>query len=179
MPSARSDGRVLRSLEQGDLELIRCWHNTPDVRKGTFAFPFPASIEAEKAWYDRNVSAGDGRNAIFGILADSDGHEIIGLAMLRNIDWISRAAWFGVFVGNTSMRNKGHARKAATAILNFGFGDLGLNRIALEVSVDNAGAVRLYESIGFKHEGVLRQARFIDGQFVDVLLMAKLLRADP
>jgi diamine N-acetyltransferase len=162
----------LRALELGDLDRVRGWHNSPEIRNSTFAFPFPASVEAEQAWYDRNIASGDGRNAIFGILANPDEHDIVGLAMLRNIDWISRTAWLGIFIGNPEARGKGHARKAIAAILRFGFGDLGLNRIALEVAASNQLAIRLYEQTGFVLEGVMRQARFVDGKFIDVSLMA-------
>jgi RimJ/RimL family protein N-acetyltransferase len=165
---------ILRPLDRGDLSLIRAWHNTPDVRRETFAFPFPASIEAEEAWYDRNIASGDGRNAIFGILETASGSGIVGLVMLRNIDWISRTAWFGIFIGKTEARGKGLAREAMRAIIAFGFDNLGLNRIALEVSASNERAIALYDQMGFVREGVMRQARFIDGKFVDVVLMAAL-----
>jgi putative acetyltransferase len=52
---------------------------------------------------------------------------------------------------------------------------LGITRMELEVFHDNERALRLYERLGFEREGVMRQAALRDGQFRDVVMMAKLL----
>jgi RimJ/RimL family protein N-acetyltransferase len=62
-------------------------------------------------------------------------------------------------------------------LLRFGFADRNLNRIALHVIAGNAPAVRLYQAVGFREEGRLRQAAFVDGEFKDVLLYS-LLRSE-
>jgi putative acetyltransferase len=51
---------------------------------------------------------------------------------------------------------------------------LNLTRLELEVYVDNAPAVRLYEKWGFTIEGTLIDSAFRKGQYVDVYLMARL-----
>jgi RimJ/RimL family protein N-acetyltransferase len=50
----------------------------------------------------------------------------------------------------------------------------GLVRIALEVVETNVGAVRLYESLGFEHEGRLRLRRKHGGAYLDNHLMARI-----
>jgi ribosomal protein S18 acetylase RimI-like enzyme len=50
-----------------------------------------------------------------------------------------------------------------------------LSRIELEVYPTNHPAIRLYERVGFVHEGRKRAARVLDGQAEDVLCMALLL----
>jgi RimJ/RimL family protein N-acetyltransferase len=47
-----------------------------------------------------------------------------------------------------------------------------LEKIELVVYSDNLVAIRLYESVGFTHEGCRRKARKLDGSYQDVLLMA-------
>ncbi|MDR2213031.1 MAG: GNAT family N-acetyltransferase [Pseudomonadales bacterium] len=51
----------------------------------------------------------------------------------------------------------------------------GLSRIELEVYASNHAAIRLYERLGFAHEGRRRQARILDGQVEDNLCMALVL----
>lgn len=171
----KKDTPRLRALDRTDLPLLREWHNTADVRNGTFAFPFPASMEVEQIWYDKNVASAEGRNALFGIIGDPiDAKQIVGLVMLRNIDWIARSAWLGIFIGDHGARGKGHARTAMEEILSYGFETLGLHRIALEVSTSNLRAIKMYEQFGFATEGVMRGSRFVDGKFIDVRLMAVL-----
>jgi RimJ/RimL family protein N-acetyltransferase len=55
---------------------------------------------------------------------------------------------------------------------------IGLKRIELTVHADNTRATALYERVGFKHEGLKRDAALIDGVVKDVLLMAMVFRLD-
>ena len=51
----------------------------------------------------------------------------------------------------------------------------GIEKVELEVFSDNVPAVRLYESFGFQREGCRAYARKLDGDYQDVLLMARFL----
>ena len=53
----------------------------------------------------------------------------------------------------------------------------GARKLSLRVLGGNAGARRLYESCGFTVEGVLREEFFLDGRYVDDVLMACMLDA--
>lgn len=48
----------------------------------------------------------------------------------------------------------------------------GLLRVELQVRADNARAIALYRRLGFRREGILRDAHFVDGAFHDLWLMA-------
>jgi L-phenylalanine/L-methionine N-acetyltransferase len=49
----------------------------------------------------------------------------------------------------------------------------GLKRLELEVFASNLIAISLYERYGFKHEGTKKNARFVDGEYEDVFIMAQ------
>jgi putative acetyltransferase len=49
----------------------------------------------------------------------------------------------------------------------------GIRRIEIEGFANNPGAIRLYESLGFVREGVRRGALVVDGEYVDVVCMAR------
>ena len=51
----------------------------------------------------------------------------------------------------------------------------GRRGYTLEVRISNAGAIRLYERLGFTTVGVYREQGWLDGAWVDVVIMEKLL----
>ena len=70
-------------------------------------------------------------------------------------------------------RHQGLGRALLGACIRKAFGN-GLTRIELEVYADNAAAIGLYRSLGFVEEGLKRRARFLDGRYQDVMIMALL-----
>ena len=50
----------------------------------------------------------------------------------------------------------------------------GLMRIEITVRTDNEAATKLYERVGFEHEGRMRSSMLVDGQFYDCYAMALL-----
>jgi len=69
-------------------------------------------------------------------------------------------------------RGKGHGAALIDTALRAAR-RFGLTRIELHVHADNARAIRLYERVGFTTEGRMRDAVLIDGQYYDMILMAK------
>ena len=70
-------------------------------------------------------------------------------------------------------RHRGLGRALLEACIRKAFAR-GLSRIELEVYASNAAAISLYRDLGFVAEGVKRRARFLDGQYQDILVMALL-----
>lgn len=71
-------------------------------------------------------------------------------------------------------RERGIGRRLIEAALNAADA-VAISRVELTVNADNERAVRLYQSVGFVEEGRKRSARRLEGQFRDVLVMARLV----
>jgi ribosomal-protein-alanine N-acetyltransferase len=69
---------------------------------------------------------------------------------------------------------RGIMREALEAILEFGFADLGLNRVEALVMSENNASAGLLRSLGFHEEGLLRQHDYFKGAFHDMRLFALL-----
>lgn len=72
---------------------------------------------------------------------------------------------------------QGIMSEAVEAILEYGFTDLGLNRIEALVMKENVASAALLRSLGFREEGLLRQHDYFKGKFHDMRLFA-LLESD-
>ncbi len=67
--------------------------------------------------------------------------------------------------------------RAAAALLRYLFEDRGLNRVEIHCEPENTKSRAVAERLGFRKEGLLRQAELVGGRFVDNALFA-LLRED-
>ena len=74
-------------------------------------------------------------------------------------------------------QGRGVGRALMNACLDFADNWANYARVELTVHVDNARAVKLYVSLGFAHEGRLRNFSFREGGYVDALFMGRLTSA--
>ena len=99
---------------------------------------------------------------------------IIGYVLIQNISSVHRSADVGIRIGEDKDRGHGYGTEALTMALDYCWRHLNLNRIGLTVFRSNPRAVNVYKAAGFRVEGRLRKVFFVDGAWVDVLLMAAL-----
>lgn len=101
----------------------------------------------------------------YGIFAPSG--KIVGVVELHKINWIHRRADVGIQIWDSSNRNKGFGRAALSELLHMAFRRLNLNRLSAKITSNNTASVRLFKSVGFSKEGLLREYIFTDGQYRD------------
>lgn len=107
-------------------------------------------------------------------IIEADG-EVVGEVLLLDLDTANLACGLRLWISGRTGRGIG--TRALRSVLSHAFDTVGLHRVGLEVYDHNPRARRLYERIGFVHEGTLRDALRLDGRWVDAHLMA-LLRPD-
>ncbi|GJM82041.1 N-acetyltransferase [Paenibacillus sp. HMSSN-139] len=84
----------------------------------------------------------------------------IGDIALQDIDPSNRCCNIRIAINHTADTGKGFGSEAMRLILDYGFGVLALHRIELNVFDYNERAMHVYEKLGFKREGVQREALF-------------------
>lgn len=161
---------ALRPLAATDSDALFRWINDRDTV--VFNAPFRP---VERADHERWFAAirHDPSVRIFGI-EEVAGGTLVGTCQLLNISAVHRSAELQIRIGEPAWRGKGLGTQAVQALVRHGFEELGLHRIALTVRADNERAIRAYRKCGFAAEGVLRDAAFIEGRFVDLVSMAVL-----
>ncbi|MFP7478875.1 GNAT family N-acetyltransferase [Terribacillus saccharophilus] len=106
------------------------------------------------------------------ILTEQGKH--IGWVDLKNIDNLNKHAELGIAIGDKVFWGKGYGLAAMREMLCWGFDLLDLNKIWLRVEIDNLKAITSYKRIGYVEEGILRQDRLRNGEYVDRLRMSML-----
>lgn len=84
-----------------------------------------------------------------GIFA-KDSQEHIGNIKLELINFKTKKATIGILVGNKNYWGRGIATEAIKLMVDYGFNNLALGEINLEVCTENKAAIRVYEKVGFK-----------------------------
>ena len=166
-----SHGAVyLRPAERADIPLFVSWFNDwATVR--TVGMIAPMSVPMEEKWFERALEnqGKDGYQFTACLVADDRPFGTIGLF---DLDQRNGNAGLGISIGRAEDRGKGYGSDMIRALLAFGFGQLRLERIWLEVFDFNPGARNVYERTGFVLEGTKRHAIFREGSYRDVHLMA-------
>ena len=71
---------------------------------------------------------------------------------------------------------QGVMNEALTAIVDYGFGPLGLRRLEADIDPRNLASLRALERLGFEREGLLRERWVVADEISDSVLMGLLAR---
>ena len=128
-------------------------------------------VRAEEVFIEKmNAST---HEVLFGIVV-RETDRLIGSTGLSQIDLRNQNAGFGIIIGEKSAWGKGYGTEATRLVVRHAFEELHLNRVQLHVYAYNLRGIRVYEKVGFRREGVLRQAHVYDNRFWDTVVMAML-----
>ena len=161
----------LRPLQKADASLLYEWitDRTLVIHNAPF---WPVSESDHESWIESMMTKRS--DLVIFVIEEQVSGAAIGTCQLLNINWIHRSAELQIRIGDENYHSRGFGAEAVNRLTTFGFTDLNLHRIYLNVFSSNVRAIRAYEKCGFQREGVLREAAFIDGQWGDVFVMSLL-----
>lgn len=165
---------VLREFRSEDLSGMRSWITDGTITKHlSNTFMKPQTWEQTES-YLRGMLSGDigGVNLV---IAEKESLRYLGQCNLMMVDTTIRKAELAIVLAGENC-GKGYGGEAIMLLLSFAFRQMNLHRVYLKVHEENERAVRLYERLGFKHEGRLRDEQYADGHYSDILYMGILRR---
>ncbi len=124
-------------------------------------FNLPATIKETTKWFDDKND-----NLRTDLTFLSCNNDIIAMGGITNINPTDKTGELYIFV-DPNFHRKGIGSRATKWIVNYGFLKLNLNKIYLLTNDNNASAYRIYENLGFKQEGVLREHKWKNNCFID------------
>ncbi len=158
----------LSALDDHCVEPIYRWRNDFELAALMTAAPIPTSRQQVAAWFSSTQA--DRNQVVLGIY-NAEPKELIGLFRLMYIDWISRVAELGIYIGDKEFRNGGRGRESLIQGLDYGFDSLNLKKIWLRVVSTNQSAIKLYKSVSFTEEGLLKEHFYAGGKYHDLVVM--------
>jgi len=159
---------LLRTIEVDDLPLIRKWANDPEVRRLTGEAMPMSKAGAEK--FLEKVRQDSER--VWFVIVVKDRDQVIGEAGLLRMFHPWRTTDLTLIIGDREMRGQGYGTEAILLLLDYAFGYLGFHRVSVGVVGFNERALRFYEKVGFKREGVQRDGYYYDHTFSDFVMMS-------
>lgn len=166
----------LRAIEKEDLILLRDWRNNPEFRRN-FREVRELNMANQENWY--NNSCVNNFNDFMFIIERLSDNKPIGACGLLYINWIIRSSDFSFYIGENGLYidDNGFAKEAADLLINYGFGNLNLNKIWMELyEFDKAKLDFFQHEFQFKVDGKLRQNCFENGKYYDSYLLSLLAK---
>lgn len=155
----------LRALEKSDLTSIHQLFNDPFNMQFWFEEPY---LPMEKLEDRFNHSLNDNSIRSFAVNYNEN---FAGIVELIDIDLRHRHAEIQIII-DSEFRGLKLAQKAFAECLKYAFNTLNLHKIYLYVDVENAPAVKVYQKLGFKTEGTLKEQYFANGSYHDCAIMS-------
>lgn len=161
----------LRALEIDDYLLINKWRNDPEVTKYLTGNVFLVSSEREKKSIENKIFD-DNRNIYFAI-CESEYNKLIGYSSINNIDTRNlKAEWGGTIIGDKDYLGRGFGKEASALMLSFIFDQYPINKCYAYCLKEHPVTAKLFASLGFQKDGIMRKDVFKNGEFKDVLVFS-------
>ena len=140
---------------------IVCWRNDPAVniylRQGI------RTLEEVQEWYTQYVSRAE--NQLFAVYVDK---MLIGYCTLEHIDTTHRSCEIGIVIGDPHYWNKGLGARVVQRLTTLALTVNYLHRVYAVIQGGNGASMRCFEKVGYQHEGKWREARYVNGEFIDI-----------
>jgi len=114
--------------------------------------------------------------ADFAIIDEQRGY--VGEVVLNDLEEDDLAMNYRISLASGAVRGLGFGTEAGRAVVDWAFDAVGLHRVGLDVFSFNPAAQRSYEKIGFRVEGIARDALRWNDEWIDSVLMS-MLETDP
>jgi len=158
MPGAKfleGDKVDLRTVEEDDLDFIQKNQNDPEIRKKTV----DNRPKNRKQMEERIEQTGDDIELM--VYADE---EAVGKIRTNQFNQQFGRTELGLWISPEHQGN-GYGTEASRLMIGYAFDQLRYHKVKTRVSKSNRASQKIWEKLGFKKEGELREQNFTDGRF--------------
>jgi L-amino acid N-acyltransferase YncA len=158
----------IRKAKPEDVEGITDIYNDAILKTIATFDTEPKTVDTQKKLFEEHGSK-------YPILVAEEAGVIVGWASLTA--WSDRCAYSGTVEISLYIkewkRGQGIGKKLGEAIMREGR-DAGFHTVISRIAEGNDASIRLFESLGFEHIGVMKEVGRKFGRLIDVYLMQKI-----
>ena len=143
----------LRSLEIDDLDILKKWRNDKIVRNHTREYRSLNMIN-QKQWFKMIHRDNPPKFLMFGVTDKRK--KLVGVCGLTYIDWKNRHCEISIILYLKNWQKTKEAKETISLLINYGFGELNMRRLWVEIFDTIPENIKLFESLNFHREGILR-----------------------
>lgn len=135
--------------------------------------PFNNAPEASMRYAEACVSDWDGGRAVRFAIRDKQSRELLGVVGLDSCVHLHRSCELGYWLKREAT-GRGLMTEAARACVDFAFARMAVHRIRCAAATDNSASLRVIARLGFRFEGIARQAELVGARWLDHAIFARL-----
>jgi RimJ/RimL family protein N-acetyltransferase len=164
----------LRPLVESDAPALLAIFSDPEVTRYWSTLPWETIDQAEAMIARDRKAMAAGEHIRLGLQRDGE-DKILGVCTLFAFMAQCRRAEVGYCLAPAAW-GKGYMHEALQALLDYGFRELGLNRVEADIDPRNTRSATSLERLGFTREGYLRERWIVGDEVSDTALYGLLLR---
>jgi RimJ/RimL family protein N-acetyltransferase len=185
-PFITGDRIYLRAVVEEDLPYYFNWLDDQETTRYMQRGIYPNNMDEMREYMKSMQRSKDGMHLaivrkaeyVEGILKNplrEDRH--IGNITLLNIHPTFRSAEISIIIGDKQCCGNGYGTEAIKLLVDHAFTRMNLNRLQAGMVAKNVSSQGAFMNVGFKPDGILRQAYYCDGEYQDVVILS-LIKSD-
>ena len=127
------------------------------------------AFEETKNWISGGVELWNSDKAYYFCIIDESSNQLVGQTFLNHVERMYQMANLGYWV-RTNRAGEGIATEAAKLVAQYGFENLGFQRLEIVTEKDHIASQRIAEKIGAVREGLLRNRLILNGSVHDAYM---------
>ena len=163
----------LRAVDRSDLDTIHAWLDDPELmRSWGYGAPVVSRAATARRLEDWLADELIWEHPVAFIIENLEGQHC-GLLILSRISAIDRSCELSLFL-EPAMRGQGIGADVVETIADTAFMQWNFHRLTVQSEAHNTAAHAFFALQGFELEGRMREARFLDGAWHDILIFGRL-----
>lgn len=158
----------LRKIEESDAEIYHKWRNDVEIMYSTSPELDQFNLNDTREFVGFILGS---QNSKSYMIETKEDNKTVGIVSLININNKDRSAECIIDIGEKAAWGKGIGQASFNMVMNYAFNELNFHRLTLRVFSFNERAISLYKKLGFKEEGIMREAFYRSGEWHDIHIM--------